>query len=264
MFQHRLWAHLMHYQSSAWLQCFSIFFVTLSSYFLHSFLNILLTIYKYTQSFLSRKLVHQQFLYLQTKCSALLIRWADLSCQIEEIDESIQGLTRLSSLSQPALHQQSTGTVHPSNISTTTQSFMTPSRPRWWHNIRSSSIRIPYPLPFTPLRAPEEERRHAPTKSQTTWTPKVKPKPRLLLYNEVPLHPHTINVKPKKDFFETLTATNCRYSSLSPSTCYVREGCLFPLQHNLHQRLLTFSIMLSLSRSLVQVCSSNITDLLMS
>ena len=97
---------------------------------------------------------------LQVARSALVLQQADITRRIDDIDVAIQQLNQRYSAVQSDPPPPSNT---PLQQSTNLQSVPTPSTPP---NVRSriqhrvSSIGRPYPLPYTPPRTPEEQRRN--------------------------------------------------------------------------------------------------------
>ncbi len=99
---------------------------------LNTITSTFLTVLRLSHQFQSNEPSHQRLTRLQATRSALVIQQEILSRQIASIDELINRFNQ----------------------------HNTPPCPRSRFHTRQPSIGIPYPIPYTPPRTPEEERKN--------------------------------------------------------------------------------------------------------
>jgi hypothetical protein len=97
---------------------------------------------------------------LQATRSELLQQQVALSQRLADIDTVIASFQQSSIQPQQDLTQQNPAVASPHTTTTHLARHSTPPRQRRRTSTKPSSIGKPYPLPYTPPRTPEEERRN--------------------------------------------------------------------------------------------------------
>ena len=129
-------------------------------FLLNTSTTILLSLYRSTDTTTNRNQSSQNIVHLHVARSVLLLQKDAIQRRIEAIDESIKLFHQLSNTQDSAETTAQSAAVLQHETSHLPVEQRTPPRNRTRSNTRYTNIGKPYPLPYTPPRTPDEERRN--------------------------------------------------------------------------------------------------------
>ncbi len=129
--------------------------------FLIAFLNATLSgIYRLLQDIYHRYSSGHKITYLRAKHASLLRQQEIIVSQLADIDSAIIEQTQSTSLVSTVLHREDNTPPTSSSEDQPQAPLVAPTRILRRIINRQSSVGVPYPLPYTPPRTPEEEHRN--------------------------------------------------------------------------------------------------------